>query len=61
MLPEGESFSENDTVSVSPPTDDAPKSHAGDKTGKGGDEKPRTGAFMHYNVSTVIYRIPGIS
>ncbi|OPJ78770.1 hypothetical protein AV530_003532 [Patagioenas fasciata monilis] len=49
MLPEGESFSENDTVSVSPPTDDAPKSHAGDNTGKGEDEKPSTGTFMHYN------------
>uniref|UniRef100_A0A8C9L839 Zinc finger ZZ-type and EF-hand domain containing 1 n=1 Tax=Pavo cristatus TaxID=9049 RepID=A0A8C9L839_PAVCR len=51
MLPEGESLSENDTVSVSPPADGAPKSHAGDKAGKGKDEKPSTGSFMHSNVS----------
>ncbi|XP_030328587.1 zinc finger ZZ-type and EF-hand domain-containing protein 1 isoform X3 [Strigops habroptila] len=49
MLPEGESFSENDTVSVSPPTDGAPKSHAGDKAVKGKDEKPTTGSFIHCN------------
>uniref|UniRef100_A0A669PSW4 Zinc finger ZZ-type and EF-hand domain containing 1 n=1 Tax=Phasianus colchicus TaxID=9054 RepID=A0A669PSW4_PHACC len=50
MLPEGESLSENDTVSVSPPTDGAPKSHTGDKAGKGKDEKPSTGSLMHSNV-----------
>ncbi|XP_057266715.1 zinc finger ZZ-type and EF-hand domain-containing protein 1 isoform X2 [Pezoporus wallicus] len=49
MLPEGESFSENDTVSVSPPTDGAPKSHTGDKAMKGRDEKPATGSFIHCN------------
>ncbi|OXB78873.1 UNVERIFIED_CONTAM: hypothetical protein H355_011278 [Colinus virginianus] len=49
MLPEGESFSENDTASVSPTTDGAPKSHIGDKAGKGKDEKPSTGSFMHSN------------
>uniref|UniRef100_G1MV40 Uncharacterized protein n=1 Tax=Meleagris gallopavo TaxID=9103 RepID=G1MV40_MELGA len=47
MLPEGESLSENDTVSVSPPTDGALKSHTGDKAGKGKDEKPSTGSLMH--------------
>lgn len=52
MLPEGESFSENDIVSVSPSTDGAPKSHTGDKAVKGRDEKPSTGSFMHCNVST---------
>ncbi|XP_033924712.1 zinc finger ZZ-type and EF-hand domain-containing protein 1 [Melopsittacus undulatus] len=49
MLPEGESFSENDTVSVSPPTDGPPKSHTGDKAMKGRDEKPTTGSFIHCN------------
>lgn len=49
MLPEGESFSENDTVSVSPPTDGAPKSRTGDKAVKGRDEKPSAGSFMHCN------------
>ncbi|XP_015736084.1 zinc finger ZZ-type and EF-hand domain-containing protein 1 isoform X1 [Coturnix japonica] len=49
MLPEGESLPENDTVSVSPPTDGAPKSHTGDKAGKAKDEKPSTGSFMHSN------------
>lgn len=52
MLPEGESLSESDTVSVSPPTDGAPESHTADKAGKGKDEKPSTGSFMHSNVST---------
>jgi len=52
MLPEGESFSENDTASVSPPTDGAPKSHTGDKAVKGRDEKPSTGSFVHCNVSS---------
>uniref|UniRef100_A0A8C2TBV7 Zinc finger ZZ-type and EF-hand domain containing 1 n=1 Tax=Coturnix japonica TaxID=93934 RepID=A0A8C2TBV7_COTJA len=51
MLPEGESLPENDTVSVSPPTDGAPKSHTGDKAGKAKDEKPSTGSFMHSNVT----------
>uniref|UniRef100_A0A8C3E3W9 Zinc finger ZZ-type and EF-hand domain containing 1 n=1 Tax=Corvus moneduloides TaxID=1196302 RepID=A0A8C3E3W9_CORMO len=32
MLPEDETFSENDTVSGSPPTDSAPKSHPGDES-----------------------------
>uniref|UniRef100_A0A803Y0W4 Zinc finger ZZ-type and EF-hand domain containing 1 n=1 Tax=Meleagris gallopavo TaxID=9103 RepID=A0A803Y0W4_MELGA len=50
MLPEGESLSENDTVSVSPPTDGALKSHTGDKAGKGKDEKPSTGSLMHSHV-----------
>lgn len=53
MLPEGESLSENDTVSVSPPTDGALKSHTGDKAGKGKDEKPSTGSLMHSHVSTL--------
>uniref|UniRef100_A0A8C3ST43 Zinc finger ZZ-type and EF-hand domain containing 1 n=1 Tax=Chelydra serpentina TaxID=8475 RepID=A0A8C3ST43_CHESE len=35
MLPEGESFSENETTSVSPPTDGATEGHAGDKAAKG--------------------------
>ncbi|XP_068021477.1 zinc finger ZZ-type and EF-hand domain-containing protein 1 isoform X3 [Melanerpes formicivorus] len=46
MLPEGESFSDNDTVSVSPPTDAAPKSPAGDKAVKGQEEKPSTGSLL---------------
>ncbi|KAM8991703.1 zinc finger ZZ-type and EF-hand domain-containing protein 1 isoform 2-T2 [Ara ararauna] len=49
MLPEGESFSENGTVSVSPPTDGAPKNHTDDKAVKGKDEKPTTGSFIHCN------------
>ncbi|XP_061868119.1 zinc finger ZZ-type and EF-hand domain-containing protein 1 isoform X3 [Colius striatus] len=49
MLPEGESFSENVTVSVSPPTDGAPKSHSDDKAAKGRDEKPSTGTFVLCN------------
>ncbi|XP_042685889.1 zinc finger ZZ-type and EF-hand domain-containing protein 1 isoform X1 [Centrocercus urophasianus] len=49
MLPEGESLSESDTVSVSPPTDGAPESHTADKAGKGKEEKPSTGSFMHSN------------
>ncbi|NXY62540.1 ZZEF1 protein, partial [Callaeas wilsoni] len=49
MLPEDESFSENDTVSGSPPTDSAPKSHPGDKAGKGRDEKGSTGSLVHRN------------
>lgn len=58
MLPEGESFSENDAVSVSPPTDGAPKSHTGDKAVKGRDEKPSTGSFMHHNVGTCYLQNP---
>uniref|UniRef100_A0A8C4UPT9 Zinc finger ZZ-type and EF-hand domain containing 1 n=1 Tax=Falco tinnunculus TaxID=100819 RepID=A0A8C4UPT9_FALTI len=59
MLPEGESFSENDTVSVSPPTDGAPKNHIGDKAVKGRDEKPSTGSVhMHCNVSTSSFQSP---
>uniref|UniRef100_A0A803XUX2 Zinc finger ZZ-type and EF-hand domain containing 1 n=1 Tax=Meleagris gallopavo TaxID=9103 RepID=A0A803XUX2_MELGA len=54
MLPEGESLSENDTVSVSPPTDGALKSHTGDKAGKGKDEKPSTGSLMHSHVNDCI-------
>ncbi|KAM4647985.1 zinc finger ZZ-type and EF-hand domain-containing protein 1 isoform 3-T3 [Amazona ochrocephala] len=49
MLPEGESFSENDTVSVSPPTDGAPKNHTDDKAVKEKDEKQTTGSFIHCN------------
>uniref|UniRef100_A0A8C5T9N4 Zinc finger ZZ-type and EF-hand domain containing 1 n=1 Tax=Malurus cyaneus samueli TaxID=2593467 RepID=A0A8C5T9N4_9PASS len=52
MLPEDESFSENDTLSGNPPTDSAPKGHPGDKAGKGRDEKPSTGSFVHRSVST---------
>uniref|UniRef100_A0A8C3GXX7 Zinc finger ZZ-type and EF-hand domain containing 1 n=1 Tax=Corvus moneduloides TaxID=1196302 RepID=A0A8C3GXX7_CORMO len=51
MLPEDETFSENDTVSGSPPTDSAPKSHPGDEAGKGRDEKPSTGSLVHRGVS----------
>lgn len=58
MLPEGESFSENDTVSVSPPTDGAPKSCVGDKEVKGKDEKPSVGSYMHCNVSTHYTQTP---
>ncbi|KAM7032994.1 zinc finger ZZ-type and EF-hand domain-containing protein 1 isoform 2-T2 [Acridotheres tristis] len=47
MLPEDESFSENDNVSGSPPTDNAPKSHPGDRAGKGRDEKRGTGSLVH--------------
>ncbi|XP_063258493.1 zinc finger ZZ-type and EF-hand domain-containing protein 1 isoform X4 [Prinia subflava] len=46
MLPEDESFSKNDTVSGSPATDSAPKSHPGDKAGKGRDEKRSTGSLV---------------
>lgn len=60
MLPEDESFSENDTVSGSPPTDSAPKSHPGDRTGKGRDEKRGTGSSVRRSVSTVISRAPDI-
>uniref|UniRef100_H0Z0R4 Zinc finger ZZ-type and EF-hand domain containing 1 n=1 Tax=Taeniopygia guttata TaxID=59729 RepID=H0Z0R4_TAEGU len=42
MLPEDESISENCSVSGSPPTDSAPKSHPGDRAGKGRDEKRST-------------------
>uniref|UniRef100_A0A8C3R9W3 Zinc finger ZZ-type and EF-hand domain containing 1 n=1 Tax=Cyanoderma ruficeps TaxID=181631 RepID=A0A8C3R9W3_9PASS len=52
MLPEDESFSENDTVSGSPPTDSAPKSHPGDRAGKGRDEKRGTGSSVRRSVST---------
>ncbi|RLV95848.1 hypothetical protein DV515_00012783 [Chloebia gouldiae] len=47
MLPEDESISENDTVSGSPPTDSAPKSHPGDRAGKGRDEKCSPGSLVH--------------
>ncbi|XP_005056507.2 PREDICTED: zinc finger ZZ-type and EF-hand domain-containing protein 1 [Ficedula albicollis] len=46
MLPEDESFSESDTVSGSPPTDSAPKSHPADRAGKGRDEKRSTGSLL---------------
>ncbi|NXU65808.1 ZZEF1 protein, partial [Horornis vulcanius] len=52
MLPEDESFSENDTVSGSPPTDSAPKSHPGDRAGRGRDEKRSTGSSVRRSVST---------
>lgn len=58
MLPEDESFSENDTVSGSPPTDSAPKSHHGDEAGKGRDEKPSTGSLVHRSVSTCYLQNP---
>uniref|UniRef100_A0A8C7E9K7 Zinc finger ZZ-type and EF-hand domain containing 1 n=1 Tax=Nothoprocta perdicaria TaxID=30464 RepID=A0A8C7E9K7_NOTPE len=51
MLPEGESFSENDTIPVSPPTDGAAKKHIGDKAAKGRDEKPSMGSFKLCNVT----------
>ncbi|OWK59854.1 Zinc finger ZZ-type and EF-hand domain-containing protein 1 [Lonchura striata] len=47
MLPEDESTSENGSVSGSPPTDSAPKSHPGDRAGKGRDEKRSTGSLVH--------------
>uniref|UniRef100_A0A674GFB3 Zinc finger ZZ-type and EF-hand domain containing 1 n=1 Tax=Taeniopygia guttata TaxID=59729 RepID=A0A674GFB3_TAEGU len=52
MLPEDESISENCSVSGSPPTDSAPKSHPGDRAGKGRDEKRSTGSLLHRSVST---------
>uniref|UniRef100_A0A8C3N8S2 Uncharacterized protein n=1 Tax=Geospiza parvula TaxID=87175 RepID=A0A8C3N8S2_GEOPR len=52
MLPEDESISENDTVSGSPPTDSAPKSHPGDRAGKGRDEKRSPGSLVHRSVSS---------
>lgn len=56
MLPEGESFPENGTVSASPPTDAAPKSPAGDKAVKGREEKLSTGSVVHRNVSTPCFQ-----
>lgn len=58
MLPEGESFPENATVSASPPTDAAPKGPAGDKAVKGREEKPSTGSVVHRNVSTPYFQSP---
>ncbi|XP_027737886.1 zinc finger ZZ-type and EF-hand domain-containing protein 1 [Empidonax traillii] len=49
MLPEDESFPENATASGSPATGTAPKSHPGEKAGKGRDEKASTGSFVHCN------------
>ncbi|NWH71920.1 ZZEF1 protein, partial [Piaya cayana] len=52
MLPEGESFSENNSVSVSPPPDRAPRSHPRDNAVKGKQGKASAGPFTHCNVST---------
>ncbi|XP_044849894.1 zinc finger ZZ-type and EF-hand domain-containing protein 1 isoform X1 [Mauremys mutica] len=49
MLPEGESFSENETTSVGPPTGGAIEGHAGVKAAEGMNKKPRTGSFVHFN------------
>uniref|UniRef100_A0A8C3R9X7 Zinc finger ZZ-type and EF-hand domain containing 1 n=1 Tax=Cyanoderma ruficeps TaxID=181631 RepID=A0A8C3R9X7_9PASS len=60
MLPEDESFSENDTVSGSPPTDSAPKSHPGDRAGKGRDEKRGTGSSVRRSVIGMWLLIPSV-
>lgn len=54
MLPEGESFSENETTSVSPPKGGATEGHAGDKAANRMNKKPRTGSFVYCNVSTAL-------
>ncbi|XP_067393968.1 zinc finger ZZ-type and EF-hand domain-containing protein 1 isoform X3 [Emydura macquarii macquarii] len=49
MLPEGESFSENETTSVSPPSGGVIEGLVGNKAVKGTNKKPRTGPFVNYN------------